>query len=137
MSIYAGSISGSSLTGSLSYTNLTSVPAGIISSSTQIAASIPTGTVSSSTQVTAGIAGQTIAPSIINVTGAISGASIQTSGNGTIGGTLAVTSTTTLSGNVTATATASISASIMSGKLSGSGLAYRLVVPVGTNLYAT
>jgi hypothetical protein len=25
----------------------------------------------------------------------------------------------------------------MSGKLSGSGLAYRLVVPVGTNLYAT
>jgi hypothetical protein len=51
MAIFAGNISGSSLTGSLSYTSLTSVPTGIVSSSTQIAASIPTGTVSSSGQV--------------------------------------------------------------------------------------
>ena len=51
MAIFAGNISGSSLTGSLSYTSLTSVPTGIVSSSTQIAASIPTGTVSSSAQI--------------------------------------------------------------------------------------
>ena len=51
MPIYAGNISGSGLTGSLSYINLTNTPTGIVSSSAQIAASIPAGTVSSSGQV--------------------------------------------------------------------------------------
>jgi hypothetical protein len=51
MAIFAGNISGSSLTGSLSYTSLISVPTGIVSSSTQVATALPTGTVSSSVQV--------------------------------------------------------------------------------------
>ena len=48
------------------------------------------GVVSGAAQVTSLVAGQTIAPLNINATGAISGASIQTSGNGTIGGSLTV-----------------------------------------------
>mgnify|MGYP003340782167 FL=1 len=87
---------------------------GVVSSSGQVTNLIPTGTVSSSaqidynsitnklsgvysssTQAVAAIAGQTIAPSVINATGAISGASIQTSGNGTVGGNLTVTGTIT------------------------------------------
>jgi hypothetical protein len=147
------------------YNSITNKLSGVVSSSTQVQPLLPNGTVSSSAQypgwvtassqidynsitnklsgvysssvqAVAAIAGQTIAPSIINATGAISGASIQTSGNGTIGGTLAVTSTTTLSGNVTATATSSLSASRFTGTVSGSGN-YRMVIPVGTNLYAT
>ena len=97
---------------------------GVVSSSTQVQPLLPNGTVSSSgqypgwvtassqidynsitnklsgvysssTQAVAAIAGQTIAPSVINATGAISGASIQTSGNGTVGGNLTVTGTIT------------------------------------------
>jgi hypothetical protein len=75
----------------------TALGGGVVSSSIQIAASVPTGTVSSSAQVVAGVAAQTIVPSIINATGAISGASIQTSGNGIIGGTLGVTGVGTFS----------------------------------------
>jgi hypothetical protein len=124
----AGTVSSS---GQVDYNSITNKLSGVVSASAQVAPLLPGGTVSSSAQVVAGVAAQTIAPSVINATSTISGSSIQTSGNGTIGGTFSVT------GNLTATATASISASIMSGKLSGSGLAYRLVVPVGTNLYAT
>jgi len=51
MAIFAGNISGSSLTGSLSYNSLTNVPTGIVSSSTQIVAILPNGIVSSSVQV--------------------------------------------------------------------------------------
>ena len=71
---------------------------GWITSSTQVvwsSVNYNTGIVSSSAQEVANIAGQTIAPAIINATGAISGASIQTSGNGTIGGNLTVTGTIT------------------------------------------
>ena len=75
------------------------LPAGTVSSSGQIDYNSITnklsGVYSSSTQAVAAIAGQTIAPAIINATGAISGASIQTSGNGTIGGNLTVTGTLT------------------------------------------
>jgi hypothetical protein len=124
----SGTVSSS---GQVDYNSITNKLSGVVSASAQVAPLLPGGTVSSSAQVVAGVAAQTIAPSVINATSTISGSSIQTSGNATIGGTFSVT------GNLTATATASISASIMSGKLSGSGLAYRLVVPVGTNLYAT
>ena len=51
MPIYAGHISGSTLTGSLTYTNLTNVPSGIISHSAQVIAAMPSGIVSSSTQI--------------------------------------------------------------------------------------
>ena len=72
-----------------------SAPAGTVSASSQIdynsIQNKLSGVYSSSTQAVAAIAGQTIAPSIINATGAISGASIQVSGNGTVGGNLTVT----------------------------------------------
>ena len=64
------------------------------------------------------------------------------SGGGTLTVVGAATFNSTISGssiqtaNLTATATASISAVNMSGVISGSGN-YRMVVPVGTNLYAT
>ena len=78
MAIFAGNISGSSLTGSVNYTSLVSVPSGIVSSSAQ---------------VVAGVAGQTIAPSTINATGAISGSSLTV--NNTITSTLGTTTTST------------------------------------------
>jgi hypothetical protein len=86
------------------------LPSGIVSSSAQLpggivssSAQLPAGTISSSTQTVTNIAGQTVTPAIINATGVISGASIQTSGNGTIGGNLTVATNTlfvTSSGNV-------------------------------------
>lgn len=69
--------------------------AGVVSSSTQVKTLLPDGTVSSSTQTIANIAGQDIAPANISASGAISGASIQVSGNGTVGGNLTVTGTLT------------------------------------------
>jgi predicted acyltransferase (DUF342 family) len=71
---------------------------GWITSSTQVvwsSVNYNSGIVSSSAQTVANIAGQTIAPSVINATGAISGASIQVSGNGTVGGNLTITGTLT------------------------------------------
>jgi len=67
---------------------------GWVTSSTQVvwsSVNYNTGIVSSSAQTVANVASQTIAPAIINATGAISGASIQVSGNGTVGGNLTVT----------------------------------------------
>jgi hypothetical protein len=119
-----GTVSASS---QIDYNNIQNKLSGVVSSSTQVQPLLPGGTVSSSaqypgwvtassqvvwssvnynsgivsssTQTVANIAGQTIAPSVINATGAISGASIQTSGNGTIGGNL------TVSGLLTAVST--------------------------------
>jgi hypothetical protein len=62
---------------------------GVVSSSAQL----PTGTISSSAQTVAAIAGQTVTPAIINATGAISGASIQTSGNGILLGNVGIGTT--------------------------------------------
>ncbi len=53
-----------------------------------------------------------------------------------LGSSFASTLGTTSVTNFTATATSSLSASRFTGTVSGSGL-YRMVVPVGTNLYAT
>ena len=104
----------------IDYNSIQNKLSGVVSSSTQVQPLLPGGTISSSaqypgwvtassqidynsitnklsgvysssTQAVAAIAGQTIAPSVINATGAISGASIQTSGNGTVGGNLTVT----------------------------------------------
>ncbi len=76
-----------------------SAPAGTVTASSQIdynsIQNKLSGVYSSSTQAVAAIAGQTIAPSIINATGAISGASIQVGGNGIIGGNLNVLGTLT------------------------------------------
>ncbi len=97
---FTGSFTGS-FNGTLPYSGLTGVPS-LISSSTQIdwtQVNYNAGIVSSSAQTVANIAGQTIAPSVVNATGVISGASIQTSGNGIIGGNLNV------SGLLTATST--------------------------------
>jgi hypothetical protein len=95
------------LTGTLTAANITAngtlLLQGIYSSSTQVdynsIQNKLTGVYSSSTQAVAAIAGQTIAPSIINATGAISGASIQTSGNGTIGGSLTINQNLTVLGS--------------------------------------
>ena len=91
-----GSLQGtSSWADNVKFNNLSGLPTGLISSSTQIATALPAGTISSSTQIVDGIAGQTIAPANVNATGTVSGSSIQASGNSSIGGNLTVTGTIT------------------------------------------
>ena len=91
-----GSLQGtSSWAENVKFNNLSGLPTGLISSSTQIATALPAGTISSSTQIVNGIAGQTIAPANVNATGTVSGSSIQASGNSSIGGNLTVTGTIT------------------------------------------
>jgi hypothetical protein len=92
---------GSQLTGvsatNVEYVNVLNKPT-LVSSSTQIVWSqvnYNTGIVSSSTQTVANISGQAIAPSTINASGPITGASLQIIGNGTVGGNLNVTGTIT------------------------------------------
>ncbi len=116
----AGTVSASS---QIDYNSIQNKLSGVVSTSAQVAPLLPNGTVSSSAQypgwvtsstqivwssvnynsgivsssaqTVANIAGQTIAPSVINATGAISGASIQVGGNGTVGGNLTVIGTLT------------------------------------------
>ena len=91
-----GSLQGtSSWAENVKFNNLSGLPTGLISSSTQIATALPAGTISSSTQIVNGIAGQTIAPANVNATGTVSGSSIQASGNSSIGGNLTVIGTLT------------------------------------------
>jgi len=70
------------------------IAGGVVSSSGQVSytglSNVPVGIMSSSTQTVANIANQNITPANITATGAVSGASIQASGNGVINGNLTV-----------------------------------------------
>ena len=83
----AENVHSSSYLGTATTTNLTE-GINLYFTNARVVNALPTGLVSSSAQTVANIATQTIAPAIINATGAISGASVQTSGNATIAGTV-------------------------------------------------
>ena len=111
------------------------------------------GVVSSSAQTVALIASQDIAPATVNAT--TINASIVTASNltanqavftngsdGLVSNAITGTGNVVMSASPTLTGTFTADKSIMSGSqfsgiVSGSGLEYRLVVPVGTNQYAT
>ena len=93
--------------------------AGVVSSSTQVKPLLPGGTVSSSAQFPGWVTSSTqVVWSSVNYNTGIMSSSAQTVTN-------LIGQTVTLSGSQFASI------------VSGSGTAYRLVVPVGTNLYAT
>jgi hypothetical protein len=107
--VLGGSISGSmvgmfSASSQVDYNSITNKLSGVVSSSAQVQPLLPGGTVSSSAQVITGVAAQTITPSIINATGAISGASIQTSGNGILLGNVGIGTASPAAGYRTTTA---------------------------------
>jgi hypothetical protein len=123
--VLGGSISGSmvgmfSASAQVDYNSITNKLSGVVSSSTQVAPLLPNGTVSSSAQypgwVTA--SSQIDYNSITNKLSGVYSSSAQT--------------VASLSGQAV-----TFSGSQFSGIVSGSGLQYRLVVPVGTNYYAT
>ena len=112
------------------------------------------GVVSSSTQVVSLVASQNITPASVNATfitassltpnqavfsngddGLVSNA-ITGTGNVVMSASPTLTGTLTAA-NITATGATLLSGSQFSGIVSGSGTQYRLVVPVGTNQYAT
>ena len=119
----------------VNYNTLSNIPASIVSSSTQVTSLLPADTVSSSTQVKTFLPGGTVS------------SSAQYPGWVTASSQIDYNSITNkLSGvySSSAQAVAAISAQFItpsgsqfSGIVSGSGTQYRLVVPVGTNLYAT
>jgi hypothetical protein len=119
---------------------------GIVSSSAQVKPLLPDGTVSSSAQypgwVTAssqvtitGISG--LGANVATFLGTPSSANLATAVTDETGtGALVFAGSPTLTGTATANNIV-MSGSQFSGIVSGSGLQYRLVVPVGTNQYAT
>lgn len=122
--VLGGRISGSmtgmfSASAQVDYNSITNKLSGTVSSSTQIQPLLPGGAVSSSAQYPGWVTSSTqIMWSSVNYSSGIMSSSAQTVTN-------LVGQTVTLSG------------SQFSSIVSGSGLAYRLVVPVGTNYYAT
>ena len=123
--VLGGSISGS-MTGMFSssaqvdYNSITNKLSGVVSSSAQVQPLLPGGTVSSSGQFPGWVTSSTqvVYTSLQSIPGGIMSSSAQTVTN-------LIGQTVTLSGSQFASI------------VSGSGTAYRLVVPVGTNLYAT
>ena len=122
--VLGGSISGS-MTGMFSsstqvdYNSITNKLSGVVSSSAQVQPLLPGGTVSSSGQFPGWVTSSTqVVWSSVNYNTGIMSSSAQTVTN-------LIGQTVTLSGSQFASI------------VSGSGTAYRLVVPVGTNLYAT
>jgi len=110
-----------SASGQVDYNSITNKLSGVVSASAQVAPLLPGGTVSSSAQVITGVAAQTIAPSIINATGVISGASIQTSGNGILLGNVGI-GTTSPTSTLHVVGTATISSTLgVTGVLTATG----------------
>ncbi len=104
--------------------------AGVVSSSTQVKPLLPGGTVSSSVQVDYN--------SITNkLSGVFSSSAITAPSQGTVRLTLNGNALTDVDTGLQADDKPLFSGSQFSGIVSGSGTQYRLVVPVGTNLYAT
>jgi hypothetical protein len=115
--------------------------------------SIPTtalggGVISSSAQIVAGVSGQTITPTTINasvVTASaltVNQAVFTNASDGLVSNAITGTGNVVMSASPTLTGTITADKMVMSGSqfsgiVSGSGTQYRLVVPVGTNLYAT
>ena len=106
------------------------------------------GVVSASTQAVALIASQDIAPASVNATYVtassltINQAVFTNGSDGLVSNAITGTGNVVMSASPTLTGTFTADKSIMSGSqfsgiVSGSGLEYRLVVPVGTNQYAT
>jgi hypothetical protein len=104
--------------------------------------------ISSSAQTVASISGQTIAPTTVNATNVTASALtpnqavFTNASDGLVSNAITGTGNVVMSASPTLTGTVTannmiLSGSQFSGIVSGSGTQYRLVVPVGTNLYAT
>ena len=136
--VLSGSISGSmvgmfSSSAQVSYTGLSSIPAGIVSSSTQVQPLLPNGTVSSSAQYPGWMTSSAqVVWSSVSYNAGIVSSSTQVQPL-LPGGT--VSSSTQTVANIAGQYLVP-SGSNYQGVVSGSGAQYRLVVPVGTNLYA-
>jgi len=121
----------------------TFLPGGTVSSSTQTLVNLPTGTVSSSIQINTGsfsgsFTGAFPYASLTSIPSGIFSSSVQLPA-GTVSSSVQINTGSfsgSFAGNITSTQTSSLAAVNMSGVISGSGN-YRMVVPVGTNLYAT
>jgi hypothetical protein len=108
-----------SSSGQVDYNSITNKLSGVVSSSAQVQPLLPGGTVSSSAQYPGWVTSSTqIVWSSVNYNAGINSSSAQT--------------VSSLSGQAV-----TFSGSQFSGIVSGSGLEYRFVVPVGTNYYAT
>lgn len=108
-----------SSSGQVDYNSITNKLSGVVSSSAQVQPLLPGGTVSSSAQYPGWVTSSTqIVWSSVNYNAGINSSSAQT--------------VSSLSGQAV-----TFSGSQFSGIVSGSGLQYRFVVPVGTNYYAT
>lgn len=174
MPIIAGQITGSILSGSLSYTFLSNIPLGIVSGAAQVQPLLPGGTVTSSAQypgwVTA--SSQIDYNSITNKLSGVVSSSTQIKPllpDGTVSSSVQVdynSITNKLSGVYSSSAFTTVNQGtlrlsfngvalsdvdtglqttdgptfagmVSTAIVSGSGASYRLVVPVGTNYYAT
>jgi hypothetical protein len=132
-----GSFHATSLTGSIAYSNLTNVPSGLVSSSTQVLSYLPNGTVSGSEQITfSGLSGKpsglvSSSAQITDGSGIVSGSVLRTlDGTGVFSGSLVAGTNVTInqvgdnfeissSGESTPAGTISSSAQVISSLPSG------------------
>jgi len=132
MAIAAGNISGSTLTGSLSYTNLINVPVGIVSSSTQL----PAGIVSSSAQVIPFLPIGTVSSSAQINTGSFSGSFVGVATTASYALTSAGVAATAISASYAGTASVAISASYAANAASGLSGGTTNYIPLWTSATA-